>query len=244
VKTPLDPSQPLVKRRVEEKPFENVTLYQEIVGSLNHLALYSRPDISFAVSKLSQFNNDPTLTHFHAAKHVLWYCKYTRNYSLKYGNGTLEHFSVSDADWANDKDDGKSYTGFAIIVNNAPVSWSSHKQSTVALSSLEAEYMALSDASRECIARSHLYEELQLSIQTPMIYSDNQGALSTAEDPTNYARTKHIDLRYHFIRNCIDNGILAVDYIPREDNPADIFTKALSPTKHSHFLDLLGIQTS
>jgi hypothetical protein len=77
-----------------------------------------------------------------------------------------------------------------------------------------------------------------------MIYSDNQGVLSSAKGPTNYARTNHIDLRYHFTRDCIDNGILAVDYTPREDNPADIFTKALSPTKHSRFLDLLGIQTN
>ena len=192
---------------------------------------------------MSQFNNDPSIANFKGAKHLLRYCKATRNYSLKYGDGSLEHIGVSDADWANDKDDRKSYTGYAFIVNNAPVSWSSHKQPTIALSTLQAEYMALSDASRECIARSHLYEELQLPIPTPVIYSDNQGALVTAEDPTNYARTKHIDLRYHFIRNCIDNGILSVDYIPGQDNPADIFTKALANTKHSHLLDLLGIQT-
>jgi hypothetical protein len=86
--------------------------------------------------------------------------------------------------------------------------------------------MALSDASRECLARSHLHEERCLPPPTPMIFSDNQGALSTVEEPTNYARTNHIDLRYHFIRD--RNGSLAIDYIPREDNLADIFPKALS----------------
>ena len=95
----------------------------------------------------------------------------------------------------------------------------------MALSTLQAEYMALSDASRECIARSHFYEELELPIPTPVIHSDNQGALVTAQDPTNYSRTKHIDLRYHFIRDCIEDGTLAIDYVPGEDNPADIFTK-------------------
>ena len=103
--------------------------------------------------------------------------------------------------------------------------------------------MALSDAPRECIARSHLYEELDIPILTPVIYSDNQGALVTAQDPTNYARTKHIELRYHFIRDCIEKDVLAVDYLPGEDNPADIFTKALAYTKHSHYLHLLGIQS-
>ena len=242
VKTPLDPSLPLTKRRPEEKACEDVTLYQSILGKLSHMALYSRPDISFAVSKLSQFSHDPSMAHFHALKHVVRYLKGTRNYSLKYYGGSSEHIGVSDADWAQDRDDRKSYTGYAFIVNGAPVSWNSHKQSTVALSTLQAEYMALSDASRECIARSHFYEELELPIPTPVIHSDNQGALVTAQDPTNYSRTKHIDLRYHFIRDCIEDGTLAIDYVPGEDNPADIFTKALPHTKHACCLDLLGIE--
>src|SRR5262249_49265791 len=146
---------------------------------------------------------------------------------------------MSDADWASDKNDRKSFTGYIFIVNNGPVSWTSHKQSTVSHSTLEAEYMALSDASRECVARSHLYDELQISINIPVIYSDNIGALTTAEDPTNYPRSKHIDIRYHYIRHCINEDILCVDHIPGDDNPADLFTKALGPLKHHYLLDSL-----
>ena len=242
VKTPLAPGQELLKSTSASKRCDR-KLYQEIVGSLNHVALFSRPDISFAVSKLSQFNTDPSVEHLQAAKHVLRYLKLTRNYSITYGNGPLQHTGLSDADWASDKNDRKSFTGYVFLVNNGPVSWSSHKQSTVAQSTLEAEYMALSDASRESIARSHLYEELKIPIDVPVIYCDNLGALTTAEDPTNYARSKHIDLRYHFIRHCLNNNTLAVDYIPGDENPADVLTKALGPTKHHYLISQMGLQT-
>jgi Reverse transcriptase (RNA-dependent DNA polymerase) len=241
VKSPLNAGQELLK----STPFStrcDQKLYQEIIGSLIHLALYSRPDISFAVSKLSQFNMDPSIEHLQAAKHVLRYLKLSRNYSITYGNGPLNHTGFSDADWASDKNDRKSFTGYIFLVNNGPVSWSSHKQSTIAQSTLEAEYMALSDASRECIARCHLYEELCLSIDTPIIYCDNLGSLSTAEDPTNYARSKHIDLRYHFIRHTIDQGTLGVDHVPGNENPADVLTKPLGPAKHEYLTELMGIR--
>jgi len=237
VKTPL-PTNELLKSTNENKRC-NQKLYQEIVGSLNHLALFSRPDISFSVSKLSQFSANPSVEHLHAAKHVLRYLKLTRNYSITYGHGDLQHIGMSDADWASDKNDRKSFTGYVFYVNNGPVSWSSHKQPTVSHSTLESEYMALSDAARECIARSHLYEELRIPIDTPVIYSDNLGALTTAEDPTNYPRSKHIDIKYHYIRHCINEDLLCIDHVPGNENPADILTKALGPTKHHYLLESL-----
>jgi hypothetical protein len=245
VKTPLATGRELLKSNPDSKILNDkeTTRYQEIVGSINHLALFSRPDVAFAVSKLSQFNAAPSIEHLQAAKHVLRYLKLTRNYSITYGNGPLYHTGLSDADWASDKNDRKSFTGYVFLANNGPVSWTSHKQSTVSLSTLEAEYKALSDASRESIARSHLYEELGIHVKDiPVIYSDNLGALNIAEDPTNYARTKHIDIRYHFIRDCINNNQLAVDHVPGDENPADILTKALGPTKHDYLIELLGMR--
>jgi hypothetical protein len=103
--------------------------------------------------------------------------------------------------------------------------------------------MALSDASREAIARTNLYDELNLALtQPPLLLSDNQGALTIAENPTNYQRAKHIDLRYHFIRHVLENNQISIDYIPTEKQPADLLTKALGPLKHQRCLDLMGLR--
>ena len=198
--------------------------------------------ISFAVSKLFQFGTDPSVEHLQAAKHVLRYLKLTRNYSISYGNGPLQHSGLSDVNWASDKNERKSFTGYIFLVNNGPVSWSSHKQSTISQSTLEAEYMTLSDASQESIAHSHLYKELHIPIDISVIYCDNLGALTQAKTPTNYPRSKHIDLHYHFIRHSLNDNTLAVDYIPGEENPADVLTKALGRTKHHYLLSQMGLQ--
>jgi hypothetical protein len=207
--TPMDPSLPLLKAQPNDRA-ANIREYQELVGSLNHSAVFSRPDISCSVSQLSQFLTKPTSTHMAAARRVLRYLKGTKNLGIIYRakshpSSHLDIFGFSDANWAGDKNDRKSTTGYLFAIAYGPVSWTSQKQSTVALSTMEAEYMALSDTSREAIARFHLLEEHQLKPHTPLIASDNQGALTIAENPTNYQRAKHIDLRYHFIRHALEN---------------------------------------
>ena len=127
------------------------------------------------------------------------------------------------------------------MINNGAVSWTSHKQSTVATSTMEAEYMALSDAAREAIARSQLYGELLLKTPPPLILSDNQGALEISENPTNYQKAKHIDIRYHFVRHVLHADQISIDYHPSAENPADILTKALGPLKHQHCIKLMNL---
>src|SRR4030095_2758526 len=167
----------------------NVKLYQQLTSSLNYLAVFSRPDITFTVSKLSKYNSNPMTTYFKAALHVLYYLKGTRNYCIVYKRSTkvpiLDVLGYSDSDFASDEDDRKSYTGYTFLINGGAVSWSAHKQSTVAFSSTEAEYMALSDASREALARRQLFEELQItSASKPVtILTDNQAVLSISENP-------------------------------------------------------------
>ena len=145
----------------------NVVLYQELTGSLNHLAVFPRPDITFAVSKLSKYNSNPTTTHFKAALHVLRYLRSIRNYFIVYRISTkvpiIDVVGYFDSDFASDEDDRKSYTGYVFIINGGALSWSTHKQHTVALSTMEAEYMALSDAAREALARRPLFSELRIS---------------------------------------------------------------------------------
>ena len=124
------------------------------------------------------------------------------------------------------------------------MSWTAYKQSTVAHSTMEAEYMALSDASREAIARKQFFEELKVpSSASPVtILSDNQSALDISENPTNYRKAKHIDIKYHAIRHYIRTGKIEVDYIPSEAQAADIFTKPLPPLKHQRCIELLGLK--
>jgi transposase InsO family protein len=239
--TPLQPSLPLLISRPNDKKADQ-QLYQEIVGSLNHIAVFSRPDISCAVSQLSQFNKDPNETHLKAARHVLRYLKFTRHWRITYGNAkTMEIRGYADANWGGDKNDRKSTTGYVFIINNGAVSWTSHKQSTVALSTMEAEYMSLSDAAREVFARCQLFRGLNIIIPTPVIYSDNQGAIAISENPTNYQRAKHIDIRYHFVRQAVQNNKIRIEYIPTNEQLADVLTKSLGPQKHHHSGQLLSL---
>ena len=183
----------------------NPDLYQELTGSLNHLAVFSHPDITFAVSKLSKYNSNPTTMHFKATLHVLHYLKSTRNYCIVYYKSMkvpiVDVVGYLDSDFASDEDDWKSYTGYIFIINGGTVSWSTHKQHTVALSIMEAEYMALSEAAREALIRRQLFSELLiLSAQKPvMLLSDSQTALNISENPMNYHQAKHIDIRYHAV---------------------------------------------
>jgi hypothetical protein len=131
--------------------------------------------------------------------------------------------------------------GYIFIIGGGPVSWTPHKQSTITLSTMEAEYMALSDAAREAIARFNLFDELKLQPPIPVIHSDNQGALTIAENPTNYQRAEHIDIHYHFIRHVVEKGQVQIDFIPTAVQPTDILTKALGPQKHQQLLQLNGL---
>jgi Reverse transcriptase (RNA-dependent DNA polymerase) len=248
LKTPLEPQAYLPKASDDNKiddfcDPEYASFYQELVGALNHLAIFTRPDLSYAVSMLAQFNSNPLKIHWKAALRVLRYLKLTRNFCITYRKGRIIIVGFSDADWGSNPIDRISMTGYVFMVNGGAVSWTSHKQTAVALSTMEAEYMALSDASRESIARGQFFIELDIfPLSTPIpIYSDNQSALEITENPKNYRKAKHIDIRYHAVRHYILEGKVEVDYIPTDNQPADILTKPLGPTKHQRCLELLNM---
>ena len=263
-KTPLNPSLPLRKATPTDKRTDQNS-YQELTGSLNHAAVFSRPDIAYAASKLSQFNSDPTETHMKTARHVLRYLKGTRDYCIVYGNSQNVEIppmnddednglhgvfitGYADADHGGDKDDRKSTTGYIFVINNGPVSWSSHKQSSNAISTMESEYMAISDASREAIARTQFYTDLDIFPSSPpLILSDSQSALALTGDTTSYQRAKHIDIRYHIIHDVIAKEQITVDYIPTADQPADqpadVLTKALGPQLHQRCVERMGLRS-
>jgi transposase InsO family protein len=242
--TPLDKSLPLLTARPGEKMC-NVEYYQRLTGSLNHLAVFTRPDIAFSVSKLSQFNSNPTAIHLKAALHVLRYLKGSRNLCIVYKRQehTATIFGHSDSDWASDANDRRSFTGYLFMAYGGPVTWTSHKQTTIAHSTSDAEYMAISDASREALARIQFFQELGLSTAPILILSDSETALDLANGTAiNYRKAKHIDIKYHAIRHYIQEDKIQVNHLPGSANIADIFTKALGPQLHQRFVNDMGMR--
>ena len=210
---------------------ENKTLYQEIVGSLIYLMTGTRPDISYVVTKLSEKMSNPTHAHLNIAKSVLRYLKGTIDKGICYTkvNEPISLSGYSDSDWGS-SDDRKSMTAycFKLSPNSSLVSWCSKKQQTVALSTCESEYMALSAAVQECMFLKQLLSSMSENEVVPVcIHSDNKGTIDLAKNPVHHKRSKHIDIRHHFIREHVKNGNVILKYIPSTENCADLFTKAV-----------------
>ena len=147
-----------------------------------------------------------------------------------------------DADWAGDKSTRKSTTGYCFIFGEGAISWASRRQNTIALSSCEAEYIALADAAKEATWLGRLIEELGVQNVYPItLYCDNQGAIALTHNPENHQRTKYIDIRYHFIREKVEDGTIALDFLPTEQMIADGLTKLLPPANYKGFQEQLGL---
>lgn len=206
-----------------------------------YLSVLTRPDISFAVSFMSQFNNNYNETHWKSAKRILKYLQGTKDYCLRFEKGNAELEGFADADWASNTLDRKSYTDFVFKLSNSAISWESPKQETVALSSTEAEYMALSEASKEAIYLRNLLFELTGKLNCILLYNDNQSAQKLAENPIYHKWSKHIDVRHHFVREAVSNKFIKISYLPTAEQPADLLTKSLNYVKHNDFRKKLGM---
>jgi len=224
------------------EPQANQALYQQAIGCLIWLAKGSRPDIAYAVGQLSQHCNEPTIRHWNAVLRVLRYLKGTENYKAKYGDVDPSSYKLqgySDADYAGDIVDRHSITGHMFLLNRGPVTWASVKQRCIATSTTESEYIALSEASKQGQWIRALLRELQRTqylddtLATPL-FSDNQGCIALARDPVAHSRTKHIDVRYHYIRELVSYGKATIEYIRTADMLADVLTKPLPLTAFKH----------
>lgn len=236
--------------------------YRSIIGGLLYLANTTRIDISFPVSRLSQYLNEPKEHHLNAAKRVLRYLKGTANYGLVFradNNNMSDHklelksaelkdftpeglnriVAYSDADWATDKDNRKSVSGGIITHNGNIVHWFSKKQELTATSTMEAEYIACSTTTKDIIWFQKWLKELYGTVTPAILNCDNTSAISFTKNDTNHSRTRHIDIRFHFIKDYVESGDLIVRYIPTDDQLADILTKNLSLEKFRHFRDKL-----
>lgn len=243
--TPLDHSQNLSQLEKEVNSPDTVKFpYQEAVGSILYLSQTTRPDICFAATSLSMYNTTFQKMHVNAVKKEFKYLKGTDLKSLVFNHEALaEILGYCDADWANDRQDRRSISGYIFLFKGAPISWSSKKQKTVALSTCKAEYMSLALACQEAIWLRNLSNEINNAIcQKPItIYLDNQSVKDLAETSNYKPRTKHIDVRYHFVRQCVDQGIIQIKHVPTQDMLADFLTKPLSLHKHQTCSDGLGL---
>ena len=198
--------------------------YQSICGALLYASGNTRPDIALSTGLLCRAMGRPTPELFDAALRVLGYLYRNRHLGLRYeaSKGSLEGFS--DSDWAVKH----STSGFTFHIGSATVSWSSKKQTSVALSSCEAEIVAGSEAAKEAIYLSSFLRELGLDMsEPPPLKLDNKSAIDLAYNPEHHSKTKHIERRHYFIRECVENGKLRVPFVPTADNVADFFTKPL-----------------
>ena len=219
------------------------TRFQTVIGSLLYLMLGTRPDIAFAVTKLAQHSANPSDAHLAKALNICRYLQSTREYTLEYdgasGQGLI---AFTDADFGGDTTKRRSQTGYVLKLAGASFIWSLYQQKSNAPSTKDAEYMALSDCSRECMWIRNMFTELGYVYNAIPICSDNQGALFVSQNAVTERRTKHIDIRYHAIREYIENKQVEVFFVDGSDNPADLFTKNLGHVKFTKFRGQLGLE--
>lgn len=220
------------------------SLYQAIVGSIMWCAISTRPDLAFVAGYLSRFNSNPGEDHLKAAKRVLQYLKGSLELGLTFGmkHAGNQLIGFSDADYAGDLDTRRSTTGYVFKFRGSVISWGSVRQATVAVSTCEAEYMALTEAYKEGTWLFRLLQELHQKVDKAfVIWCDNRGAISLTANPGHHKRTKHIDIRYHLIREAIEAGKVEVLPIGTRDQAADILTKALKAPLHHRACQLVHL---
>lgn len=224
------------ERSIDEK------LYRRSIGCLRYL-LHTRPDLAFSVGVLSRYMQEPKESHGAALKQVLRYLRGTIGYGLVFkhtnGQGLVGY---SDSSHNVDEDDGKSTTGHVFYFDQCPITWCSTKQETVALSSCEAEFMAGTEAAKQAIWLQDLFAELTYKkCEKVTIRIDNKSAIALTKNPVFHGRSKHIHRRYHFIRECIENGQVEVEHVPGSEQRADILTKSLGRLKFREMRMMIGV---
>lgn len=241
VGTPTDTSQGLDQTSGNSQTI--VFPYREAVGSLMYLSVATRPDISYAVGVVSRHLDNPNQAHVNAVKRILKYIVGTMDHGIFFDNKIFHNLECfSDADYAGDRETRRSTSGYVFMLGSGAISWSSQRQTCVALSTTESEYIAAAHACKELIWLERLMDDLQDDCHViPNLHMDNQSAIRLVKNPEFHKRTKHIDIKFHFIRDCYLKKKFALDYINTELQVADIFTKPLAAQKFIKFKTLMGM---
>ncbi|KAJ0522562.1 putative RNA-directed DNA polymerase [Helianthus annuus] len=221
--------------------------YASAIGSIMYAMLCTRPDVSFALSLTSRYQQNPGKSHWIAVKNILKYLKRTKDMFLIFG-GLEEELKVkcyTDASFQTDRDDSRSQTGYVFTLNGGAITWKSSKQSVVAQSTTESEYIAASEAAKEAVWMKKFIADLEVipSIQKPIeIFCDNTGAIAQAKEPRSHHSTKHILRKFHYIREVLERGDIVVEKIDTDQNLADPFTKPIPQVRHEKHADCIGLR--
>ncbi|XP_056690240.1 uncharacterized mitochondrial protein AtMg00810-like [Spinacia oleracea] len=243
LKLPMDSHQKLAADIGESLPHPEV--YQQLVGKLIYLTI-TRPDIAYTVHVLSKFMHAPTSIHLQAAKRVLRYLLGAPGQGILLASKSSAHLTAfCDSDWAGCQNTRRSTSGFCILVGESPISWKSKRQSVVSRSSAEAEYRAMALTVCEVMWLQQLLQDLGIkNMGNTPIMCDNQAALAIAANPVHHERTKHVDIDCHFIREKTVEGTINPCYVTSSEQVADVFTKVLPTTQHTHLLSKLGVRST
>ena len=255
VRSPMNSGTKLSKQHSPTSPqdveFMKDKPYRQLIGSLLYAAISTRPDISYSVSFLSRFLSCPGPAHWKAAKRILRYLRGTISKGIVYSGPKYSYYSDNrleligyvDAAYGDDEDTRRSTSGFVFMLANGAITWQSKRQPTVAGSTAEAEYYGAYYACQEACWLLKFVKEFKLPIQLPLILKeDNQACIRISENPTAHKRSKHIDIKYHFLREKVLEGTIALHYINTLEQLADVFTKALDVGKFEEACRLLRLK--
>jgi hypothetical protein len=243
VSTPLDPNSPL-QPNPEGNEGDQSNSFARLLGELQFLANATRPDITFAVNRLAAYTANPSLQHTTALKRILHYLAGTKTYRITYGDISTHpnmFFGFADAAWAN-LDDQKSTTSYVFLTGNGAITWKSKKQTITAQSSTKAKYVSLSEAMHEvCWLRSLHHKIRFIQKQPTLIYGDNEGAIVMAKNSQFHQRSKHINIKWHLIKDKIKENFIQIRSCCNHEQTADILTKSLPRAKHSQHTKEMGL---
>ncbi|PNX90667.1 gag-pol polyprotein, partial [Trifolium pratense] len=213
------------------------SLYRSMIGSLLYLTA-SRPDITFAVGVCARYQAEPKMSHLVQVKRILKYVNGTSDYGI-INNSML--MGYCDADWAGCADDRKNTSGGCFYLGENLISWFSKKQNCVSLSTAEAEYIAAGSSCSQLLWMKQMLKEYNVEQDVLTLDCDNLSAIYISKNPIQHSRTKHIDIRHHFIRDLVEENIVKFEHVATEEQVADIFTKALDANQFERLKGKLGI---
>ena len=214
--------------------------YASAVGSLIYAMVATRPDIAFAVGVVSRYMANPGKKHWEAVKGIMRYLKGTKDLGICFGKQKASVVGFTDADYAGHADCRKSTSGYVFTFTGGAVSWISRLQKCVALSTTEAEYVAATEACKEALWLSYLVRDLGIT-ELPILHCDSQSAIMLARNPVFHAKTKHIEVKYHFIRDVLDSKNIELVKVHTNNNPADLLTKGLPAERFAHCRQMMGV---
>ncbi|KAK2353896.1 hypothetical protein QL285_091476 [Trifolium repens] len=212
-----------------------------MIGSLLYLTA-SRPNITYAVGVCVRYQADPKVSHLTQVKRILKYVNGTCDYGIMYSHcEDSALYGYCDADWDGSADDRKSTSGGCFFLGNNLISWFSKKQNCVALSTAEAEYIAAGSSCSQLVWMKQMLKEYDAEQDALTLYCDNMNAINISKNPVQHSKTKHIDIRHHYIRDLVENKVVTLEHVGTKEQVADIFTKALDDVQFEKLRGKLGI---